>query len=324
MSLFDQILGKLSQHDDSKEKVIDLSDSSQYPASVLADLDCTFALGDDSENFPYFLKTKWQQPSFHWGWDEITHEKAVESDFLYHAIYAMIIQHRERREAMIGAEGYRFVWKNKDVEPVPGLLSGKQLCEMMNRCLDNLGSIKYINDFEEREESRWGLDPTYEDLMTEMEKDADDRDFNFADRGCGMFYFKNRSYGNKQTYLVNTIQKKVYQMVDSDGDLVGFTKDDIDWDNVNQLEHNYDAKRLQTSYSFGVGDYKDGIACVSWMLYPEGRYFADSDGFGADDNDEVNVKAYIDTECRVLVKFQDMGGKEEQLLNEAYKKLHTV
>ena len=49
-----------------------------------------------------------------------------------------------------------------------------------------------------------------------------------------------------------------------------------------------------------------GVACVNWMLYPDGRYFGDEDGFGMEDNDEVNVSAYIDTECRVLVKFQDM------------------
>lgn len=47
------------------------------------------------------------------------------------------------------------------------------------------------------------------------------------------------------------------------------------------------------------------------MLYPDGRYFADGDGFGMEDNDEVNIDAYIDTECRVLVKFQDMEDPEK-------------
>ena len=39
------------------------------------------------------------------------------------------------------------------------------------------------------------------------------------------------------------------------------------------------------------------------MLYPDGRYFADEDGFGMKDNYEVNVCGVIDTECRVVVKF---------------------
>lgn len=51
MSILGKILKNGTRHGDKAENVIDLSDSSQYPASVLADLDCTFALGDDSENF---------------------------------------------------------------------------------------------------------------------------------------------------------------------------------------------------------------------------------------------------------------------------------
>ena len=102
--------------------------------------------------------------------------------------------------------------------------------------------------------------------------------------------------------------------------MVAFTHDDIDWDNVNQLEHNGDAKRLVANYGgLSIGDYQDGLAYVSWMLYPDGRYFADEDGFGMEDNDEVNIAAYIDTQCRVVVKFQDMedGGKRKQLREEA-------
>ena len=44
---------------------------------MLADLNCTFALGDDSENFLSFLHGKWTKPKFHWGWDDISHEEAV-------------------------------------------------------------------------------------------------------------------------------------------------------------------------------------------------------------------------------------------------------
>ena len=54
-----------------------------------------------------------------------------------------------------------------------------------------------------------------------------------------------------------------------------------------------------------------------------GRYFADEDGFGMEDNDEVNITAYIDTQCRVVVKFQDMEdeGKRRRLREEAIKAL---
>ena len=324
VSIFDRIRDFFVSQDIVEENVIDLSDTTKYPASVLADLNCTFALGDDSENFLHFLHGKWTQPSFHWGWDDITHEEAVGSEFLFRAYSLMNTQYRKRRDALIASEGYRFIWKNKDIEPVSGVLSGEQLCDMANRCLErDLKSAKDINAYEDRDARRWQLNPTFDELMADLEKSDDQADYYHRDMGYGMLRFSNRSYGNKQIFIVNPATKKVYPISEANGKLVGFTLDDIDWGNVNQLEHNGDAKRLVADYGgLSIGDYQEVIARVDWMLYPDGRYFADEDGFGMEDNDEVNVSAYIDTECRVLVKFQDMDGKS--LYGEALKKLNEI
>ena len=324
MSIFDRIRHLSFQSDNHNEKTIDLSDSSQYPASVLVDLNLVFALGDDSENMLSFLHGKWMRPSFHWGWDDISHEDAVNSEFLQRAFYALDSQHRKRRDAMIASEGYKFVWKNKKVEPVPGIITGDQLCKFLTRSREwGLTSMKNINASEERDARRWQLNPTYDDLMADLEKSDDQADYYHRDMGYGMLRFSNRSYGNKQIFIVNPAIKKVYPISEPNGKLVGFTSDDIDWDNVNQLEHNADAKRLVADYGgLSIGDYQDGVARVDWMLYPDGRYFADEDGFGMEDNDEVNVSAYIDTECRVLVKFQDMKGRS--FFQEAVKKLNEA
>lgn len=304
MSLLDLFRKKALPQDDNDEKVIDLSDSTQYPASVLTDLNYVFALGDDSQNMLSFLHGKWMQPSFHWGWEDITHEDAVNSEFLQRAFYSLDTHNKKRRNAMIASEGYKFVWRNKDVEPVPGLITGDELCKFLTRSREwGLATMKDLNAREERDARRWRLNPTYEDLMAELEKSGDEADFRHRDMGCGMLRFTSKSYGNKQSFVVNTELKKAYPISAVDGTLVGFTKDDIDWDDVGQLENNGDAYRLQASYYFGIEDYKDGLARVDWMLYPDGRYFADEDGFGMEDNDEVNVYAYIDTECRVVVKF---------------------
>ena len=56
MGILDFFRKKSVLQDNHDEKVIDLSDSKQYPASVLADLNCVFALGDDSENFLHFIQ----------------------------------------------------------------------------------------------------------------------------------------------------------------------------------------------------------------------------------------------------------------------------
>ena len=314
MSILDKLFRKESLQDNNDEKVIDLSDSTKYPASILANLDCTFTLGDDSQNFLSFIHGKWCQLIFHWGWDDITHDEAVKMNFLGRAYSLMNTQYRERRDALIASEGYRFVWKNKDIDPVPGLLTGEQLCDFANSCLEkDLQSAKDINAYEERDARRWRLNPTFEDLMADWEKSDDQADYYHRDMGYGMRLFSNRSYGNKQIFIVNPYIKKVYPISEPNGKLVGFTLDDIDWDNVNQLERNSDAKRLVADYGgLSIGDFKDGIAYVSWMLYPDGRYFADEDGFGMEDNDEVNISAYIDNQCRVVVKFQDMEDNEKR------------
>ena len=306
MSFLDKILRRGSRNEGPEDKVIDLSDRSQYPGNVLADLNHSFGLGDDSTNFLEFLHEQWTRPSFHWGWDDITHEEAVESNFLFRAYSAMNIQYKVRRDALIAAEGCRFVWKDKDSEPVPGLLTGDQLCELVRHCLEtHLQRAKDINASEEREERRRHLNPTFEDLMADREKEDDKADYMHRNMGCGMVLFKNRSYGNKQIYIVDTAKKKVYPISTPDGRLVGFSHDDIDWDNVNQLEHNVNARRLVANYAdLGFSDYQDGIARVDWMLYPNGRYFADGDGFGREDNEAVIISAYINTECRVVGKFK--------------------
>jgi len=293
------------RQENNEEKIIDLSDRTQYPASVLADLNYTIALGDDSENFLGFLRGKWTQPKFHWGWDDITHEEAVRTDFLFRAFSLMNLHYRERRDALIASEGCRFVWKNKGIEPVPGLLSGEQLCELLNRCLEvDLLSAKNSNIRDDRDARRWRLNPTFDDLMADLEKSEDEADYYHRDMGYGMLRFRNKSYGNKQIFIVNPALKKVYPISDARGRLVGFTLDDIDWDSVNKLENNEDAKRLVADYGgLSICDYEDGLARVDWMLYPDGRYFADEDGFGMEDNDEVNITGYIDTQCRVVIKF---------------------
>ena len=321
MNILDKFFRNRMQQDNNNEKVIDLSDSSQYPASVLANLDFTFALGDDSQNFLTFLHGKWKQPTFHWGWDDITHEDAVKSEFLQRAFYGMDCQNKKRRDAMIASEGYQFVWKDKKKVPVPGLITGEELCRYLTRSREwGLKTMKDINAREEQDARRWRLNPTFEDLMADWEKSDDEADYYHRDMGCGMLRFSNRSYGNKQIFIVNPAIKKVYPISEPNGKLIAFTHEDIDWDSVNQLEHNGDARRLVAGYGgLSIGEYQDGLAYVSWMLYPDGRYFADEDGFGMEDNDEVNIAAYIDTQCRVVVKFQDMedDGKRKQLREEA-------
>ena len=159
---------------------------------------------------------------------------------------------------------------------------------------------------------------TYEWLMDYQNRT---NEFLVSDLGCGMQRYRSRNWGNKGLIILNTTTKAVYPLVWPDGEITIFKKDDINWDNVGKLEHNNDAHRLWVNYRFSIDRFENGVARLDWMLYPDGMYFADEDGFGIEDNDEVYVSAYIDTNCRILIKFQEMEEfeKRNRLREEAYR-----
>ena len=55
------------------------------------------------------------------------------------------------------------------------------------------------------------------------------------------------------------------------------------------------------------------MCAVTWTLYPDGRYFADSDGFGMEDNDEEVVYAIIDTDLNIVEPFRPIDNIEAYL-----------
>lgn len=59
------------------------------------------------------------------------------------------------------------------------------------------------------------------------------------------------------------------------------------------LEFPLDGK---TRFRFWIYAYKDGKAPVEWTLQPDGRYFEDEDGFGAENCEEIVLRSYIDTD----------------------------
>ena len=52
---------------------------------------------------------------------------------------------------------------------------------------------------------------------------------------------------------------------------------------------------------------------ICWTVYPEGRYFADEDGFGMENNDEENAYCIINKDLEIIVPFQPMDNVKEML-----------
>ena len=168
--------------------------------------------------------------------------------------------------------------------------------------LDELIKLKWGTTPVAKLEPAWWPDQCYS--YSELMEDEKVRgQYSIYSRGDHMLVFSNKDWGVKEMYLVNTETRKAFHLVDNEGNVRAFTHDDID-SSVFEAEHTHNAYVLQVCYAkMYVGDFVNGRARVEWMLYPDGMYFADEDGYGMEDNDEVNIAAVIDEDCKVVEKF---------------------
>ena len=119
--------------------------------------------------------------------------------------------------------------------------------------------------------------------------------------GENLLYVRDNEYGE---YLVNKVTGK-YRKFAEPGKLVGFSDEEIDFEAIDKLEHSSNAHSRSVQYA-GINrwtDCENGLIALSWMLYPDGRYFADADGYGMEDNDEVKVYCVIDENLQVVRPF---------------------
>jgi hypothetical protein len=141
----------------------------------------------------------------------------------------------------------------------------------------------------------------YHLLMSQVETQEDYGCRKLSDR---VYYFFANDGGLH--YMVNTDTKQVHEVTNGSR-IIAFTHEDIDFDVVSKMEHNQSAYDMEARYGgLSIEDFHDGVSLVEWTLYPDGEYFADEDGYGMEDNPEINIDAYIDENCRVLIPFTDM------------------
>ena len=60
-----------------------------------------------------------------------------------------------------------------------------------------------------------------------------------------------------------------------------------------------------TQFVAMVWHFRDGFACFEWMVQPDGRYYADEDGFGAERDEEVTLYALLDENGAFVTKFAE-------------------
>ena len=126
-----------------------------------------------------------------------------------------------------------------------------------------------------------------------------------------LLHVTDNEYGE---YLVNKVTGKVRKIVER-GRLVGFSDDEIDFETIDKIKNSHNAHPRLIQYA-GVNRWNnrdDAFIILSWMLYPDGRYFADEDGYGMEDNHEVSVCCVLDENLQVIRPFGPVGDIYELL-----------
>ena len=125
--------------------------------------------------------------------------------------------------------------------------------------------------------------------------------------GDGIAFFFGEGWRNYELHVANTLTGKIRKLSTTDGELL-VNDDDIDYDAIAQESENgignARTKVIRYAELNRWDGFKDGLCAISWMLYPDGRYFADEDGFGMEDNDEEEVYAIIDTDLNIVEPFR--------------------
>ena len=117
----------------------------------------------------------------------------------------------------------------------------------------------------------------------------------------GMLFLESRT--GYQRLLVDKEHEDIVELVDKDGYMVAFTPKDVSKSVIDRDVETGNASSLLARYRFFVHEFKEDKAVVEWTICPDGQYFADEDGFGAEDCDELTATAVIDRKGQVLIPF---------------------
>ncbi len=131
--------------------------------------------------------------------------------------------------------------------------------------------------------------------------------YQIRDLGESMSVIEQDIYGWwKQRYLINHNNHQAFEVMSRGMYFVNFTVEDIDWKSIEKLPEKAisTAEYMFAMYPSFILNFYNGVARVDWQLNPDGRYYMDDDGFGMTSDEEITVYGFIDTNMKVLVKFQ--------------------
>ena len=143
----------------------------------------------------------------------------------------------------------------------------------------------------------------YQKLIADL---TTEKQYYFAERGEGMLQCREKNAD--RIFLINQNSQEAWELISANGRFSFWDASAVEI--ASALNMPYRAKRnaieLNAPFYFGINEFNNGVACVSWTLQPDGRYYADESGFGMEDDDEITVYAFIDNMANILIPFQPM------------------
>lgn len=88
------------------------------------------------------------------------------------------------------------------------------------------------------------------------------------------------------------------------GEVKFLTEADIESSTLRLIKHQCPYLAFKAHYRFWVFPFTGSKAAVEWTVRPDGSYYADSDGFGMTDDEEITLHGFIDTNGRPIGKFR--------------------
>lgn len=122
-------------------------------------------------------------------------------------------------------------------------------------------------------------------------------------RGDGMYVCVSNLPGNKSYFLYNQNFGEKIVLLDSEGDAIFVKPEDFIWSDPVLSDYKETILTMHPRYGFSVNEFVDNQASVSWTLQPDGLYWADEDGYGGTDENEIEMIAIIDKNGNILKPF---------------------
>ena len=127
------------------------------------------------------------------------------------------------------------------------------------------------------------------------------KDYSIYNCGEDMLFLQSRR--TKRNLLMDVRNNKVTELTDDKGKMTAFTDMDVSQTIRDKDVDTGNSRSLTADYRFFVHRFHNGQADVEWTICPDGMFFANEDGFGAENCQELTVKGVINRNGKIIVPF---------------------